>query len=68
MNTMVVGREDSALFENEGTPLVPILIEIRKGYWLAPISSIFRNPFQTWMMLNEKRNPELDRFVREHSD
>lgn len=61
---IVVTREDSSYFAEEGSVFVPLLIEVSKGYWLAPISSVFRNPFEAVRMLGEHRHPTIGPSIR----
>lgn len=61
---VVVTRRDAEYFGAEPTPFMPMLLEISDGYWLAPVSSIFRNPFTAIRMLNEFRNPATAQSVR----
>ena len=61
---IVVTRHDAEYFGAEPTPFMPMLLEISDGYWLAPVSSIFRNPFTAIRMLNEFRNPATAQSVR----
>lgn len=61
---IVVTRHDAEYFGAEATPFMPMLLEISEGYWLAPVSSIFRNPFTAIRMLNEFRNPATVQSVR----
>ncbi len=65
LRAIVVTREDSAYFGAEPTHLMPLLLEVSEGYWLAPVSSIFRNPITAIRMLNEFRNPATAQSVRE---
>lgn len=62
---IVVIRQDAEYFGAESAPFMPMLLEISDGYWLAPVSSIFRNPFMAIRMLNEFRNPATVQSVRE---
>ena len=61
---IVVTRNDAEYFGAEPTPFMPMLLEISDGYWLAPVSSIFRNPFTAIRMLNEFRHPATVQSVR----
>jgi len=40
-------------FLSEPTPFIPMLIEVSNGYFLSPVSSIFRNPFHGIRMMHE---------------
>lgn len=64
LKAIVVTKDDAHFFEKEGTPFVPMLLEVSKGYWLAPISSAFRNPFDAARMLGEFRNPAIGPAIR----
>lgn len=64
LRAIVVTREDAGYFGAEPTPFMPMLLEISQGYWLAPVSSIFRNPFTAIRMLNEFRHPAIAQSVR----
>lgn len=61
---IVVTRNDGSYFAQEGSVFVPLLIEVSKGYWLAPVSSIFRNPFEAARMLGEYRHPNIGPSIR----
>ena len=65
LRAIVVTRDDAAYFGAEPAPLMPMLLEISEGYWLAPVSSIFRNPFTAIRMLNECRNPATAQSIRQ---
>jgi hypothetical protein len=64
LRAIVVTREDAAYFGAEPTHFMPMLLELSEGYWLAPVSSIFRNPFTAIRMLNEFRHPAIAQSVR----
>src|SRR5262249_49465706 len=51
LELFTVGRHESAYFESELTPFIPMLVEVSDGYLVAPVSSIFKNPFQGVRML-----------------
>lgn len=61
---IVVTKHDAEFFANEGAPFLPMLIEVSPGYWLAPVSSIFKNPFDSMRMLNEHRDPTIGAALR----
>ena len=61
---IVVTKNDAEFFANEGAPFLPMLIEVSPGYWLAPVSSIFKNPFDSMRMLNEQRDPSIGDALR----
>lgn len=61
---IVVTKNDAEFFANEGAPFLPMLIEVSPGYWLAPVSSIFKNPFDSMRMLNEHRDPSIGAALR----
>jgi hypothetical protein len=65
LDLFVVRREHYSYFESELTPFIPMLIEVSEGYLLAPVSSIFRNPFQGVRMLQERRSSQTEASVRE---
>lgn len=65
LRALVVTREDAAYFGSEPTPCMPMLIEISESYWLAPVSSVFRNPLTAIRMLNEFRQPATAQLVRQ---
>ena len=54
LDHIVVRPEHSKCFRNEPTTYLPLLIEITDGYFLLPVSSIFKNPFYGIRMLHEK--------------
>lgn len=64
LRAIVVTRHDAGYFEAEPTPFMPMLLEISEGYWLAPVSSIFRNPFAAIRMLSEFRRPATAQLIR----
>ena len=64
LRAIVVTRKDAGYSGSEPTPLMPMLLEISEGFWLAPVSSVFRNPFTAIRMLNEFRNPLTAQSVR----
>ncbi|MFC3672960.1 hypothetical protein ACFS32_11575 [Novosphingobium pokkalii] len=43
LRAIVVTRDDAAYFGAEPTPFMPMLLEISEGYWLSPVSSVFRD-------------------------
>jgi hypothetical protein len=47
LRSVLVTKEDAGYFGTEGTPYMPMLLEVSEGYWLASVSSIFRNPFES---------------------
>jgi hypothetical protein len=65
LDLFTVRREDHTYFENELTPFIPMLIEVCPDYLIAPISSIFRNPYQGVRMLQERRSNITEAAVRE---
>ena len=64
LKAVLVTKDDAGYFSHEGTPFMPLLLEISDGYWLAPVSSIFRNPLQAIRMLNEHRFPSIGPSIR----
>jgi hypothetical protein len=64
LRAIVVTRHDAGYFKAEPTPFMPMLLEISEGYWLAPVSSIFRNPFAAIRMLSEFRRPATAQLIR----
>jgi hypothetical protein len=65
LQAVLVTRRDAGYFGQEGTPFMPMLLELSDGYWLAPVSSIFRNPLASIRMLNEYRSPKVVESIRE---
>lgn len=65
LRAIVVTRHDAGYFGAEPTPFMPMLLEISEGYWLAPVSSIFRNPFAAIRMLSEFRRPATAQLIRQ---
>lgn len=65
LELFTVGHQESAYFENELTPFIPMLVEVSDGYLVAPVSSIFKNPFQGVRMLQEQRSSITEASVRE---
>lgn len=51
LELFVVRPKHVKYFQGNPTPFIPMIIQISKGYLLAPVSSIFHNPFNgiRWM-------------------
>ena len=66
MATIQSGQE--SYFEQEVTPMLPMLIKISENYLLAPVSSIFRNPFLGIRMIHEKFDKRATDNLRKHRE
>lgn len=58
VDLMTVRPKDFDFFASDPTTYIPMLIEVSSSHLLAPISSVFRNPFHGIRMLHEFRNPK----------
>jgi hypothetical protein len=65
LDCFTVRPEDAPYFLQEKTAFIPMRIEISEGYVLAPVSSVFRNPFEGHRKLQEHRLKGLDIAIRE---
>jgi hypothetical protein len=64
--TVESGHE--SYFEQEVTPLLPMLIKITDDYVLEPVSSVFRNPFPGIRMLHETFDVRAADSLRKHRE
>lgn len=63
-----VSREHASFFAKERMPYVPLLIRFSANHYVAPISSIFRNPFVGIRMLQGTYSQSFEQEVREHRE
>lgn len=68
MDLATVTREHAGFFATEQTPYIPLLIRFSKNHCIAPISSIFRNPFNGIRMLQGHLSQSFEQEVREHRE
>lgn len=73
LDILTVDQSDCEYFKAEFTPFMPLLIKISDDCLIAPVSSIFRNPFNGIRMFHERsgknaasiRNPREDWMTNE---
>lgn len=68
LNWIVVGREDAVHYAREHLPGLPILIQLRPGFVLSPVTGVFRNPLHPIRMRMERRVPSLRNAFSKHRE
>ncbi|MFT4120876.1 hypothetical protein [Bradyrhizobium sp.] len=66
VDMITVRSSHASYFEQEVTPLLPMLIKVSDDYVLQPVSSVFRNPFHGIRMLHEAFDKRASDNLREH--
>ncbi|MES5488526.1 hypothetical protein QMZ05_37775 [Bradyrhizobium sp. INPA03-11B] len=68
LDMITVKSSHASYFEEEVTPLLPMLIKVSDDYVLQPVSSVFRNPFHGIRMLHEAFDKRASDNLRKHRE
>ncbi|WP_157839425.1 hypothetical protein [Bradyrhizobium diazoefficiens] len=68
LDMLTVNSGHASYFEQEVTPLLPMLIKVSDDYVLQPVSSVFRNPFHGIRMLHEAFDKHASDNLRKHRE
>ena len=68
LRCLTVSAEDAGRIASEVTPVLPFLIDIGNGMIFRPISSLNTNPFGTFKIIAQWRNPGVINQISKHRE